>query len=284
MKDQPKITHHSAFVNGIRLRYAICGTGPALLLIHGFPHTGRAWHHLMPQLADRFTVIAPDMRGAGDSDKPGHGYDKKTIAEDLHQLVHQLGFDTARVVGHDIGMMVAYAYAASYPDEVEQLVVMEASLPGLGLEALWDAAAFPKLWHFSFFRTPGVAEMLITGKEHVFIPYAMRELAYDPSALPEAELQEYARLIARPGALNGGLGYYRAMDLDAEHNRAFAETKLRMPVLAIGGQFATGAVVGDVMSQVAENVRSVVMERSGHWVAEEQPEKLIALLTEFFAG
>lgn len=276
------IKHHSAYVNGIRLRYAISGSGPAVVLIHGFPQTGRAWHQLMPALASRYTVIAPDMRGSGDSDKPGEGYDKRTIAKDINELVHQLGFDKARIVGHDMGMMVAYAYAAIYPDEVEQLVVMEASLPGLGLEVLFDNAAFPKLWHFGFFRAPGIAEALIAGRERVFFPYVMKELAYDPSALEDHDIEDYCQKLASPGGLQGGFGYYRALDVDAQHNKEFAKVKLQMPVLAIGGKHATGAEVGRVMEQVAENVQKVVIERAGHWVFEEQPEEVLALLTDFF--
>lgn len=282
MNQQTTITHHSAYVNGIRLRYAICGAGPVVVLIHGFPQSSHAWHKLMPLLASDYTVIAPDMRGAGNSDKPGYGYDKCTMAKDINELVHQLGFEKIRIVGHDIGMMVAYAYAANYPDEVEQLVVMEASLPGLGLEMLWDNAAFPKLWHFGFFRASGVAEALITGREHIFFSYAMKELAYDPSAISESDIAIYSQIMAAPGALQGGFGYYRAMDLDAQHNQELAKTKLRMPVLAIGGKFSTGTEVGRVMEQVAENVQTVVMERCGHWIVEEQLEAATELLSKFF--
>ena len=251
------------------------------MLIHGFPQTGYAWHRLMPELASQYTLIAPDMRGAGDSDKPGHGYDKRTIAEDIHELVRQLGFEKACVVGHDIGMMVAYAYAASYPEEVEKLVVMEANLAGFGLEALWDSASFPQHWHFGFFRAPGVAEALISGREDVFFPFVMKELAYNPEALDEKDIEKYWRKMAAPGALQGGVGYYRAMDVDAEHNKELAKNKLRMPVLAIGGEFSTRDEAGKAMHKVAENVETVVIERSGHWVLEERFDKITALLKQF---
>jgi len=276
------ITHHTAVVNGVRLHYVMAGSGEPLVLLHGWPQTWREWHSMIPALARQFTVIAPDMRGFGDSDKPGSGYDKRTVAQDIHQLVHHLGFHEINLVGHDIGMMVAYEYASAHPDEVRKLAVLEAGLPGLGLEALHDSAAFPQFWHFGFFRAPNLAEALIAGREKMFITHFIRHLAYDTYALSDADLNEYAERLSAPGALRASFEHYRAFDIDAVNNRQNALTKLSMPVLAVGGEFCMNDQMGHIMRPLANDVQSVVIKRSGHWLTEEQPEQLTAALLEFF--
>jgi pimeloyl-ACP methyl ester carboxylesterase len=159
-------------------------------------------------MASRYTVVAPDLRGFGDSDKPASGYDKRTVAEDIRQLVRHLGLREIDLVGHDIGMMVASDYAAAHPQEVRRLAVAEAALPGLGLEELMDAAKYPKFWHFGFFAAPGVPEMLLAGREQMFLSYFVRHLAYDSYAVTEDDLGKYARRMAAPGALRGGFEHY----------------------------------------------------------------------------
>ncbi|WP_226584491.1 alpha/beta fold hydrolase [Acuticoccus sediminis] len=282
MIDNIALTHHTVRVNGVRLHYVRAGTGDPLVLLHGWPQSWREWRHVIPALASRFTVIAPDLRGFGDSDKPSGGYDKRTVAQDIYELVRQLGFGEINLVGHDIGMMVAYDYAASHPAEVRRLAVLEAGLPGLGLEALQDAATYPQFWHFGFFKAPGVAEALIAGREKMFLTYFIRHLAYDTSAVTDDDLGEYAQRLAAPGGLRGSFEHYRAFAADAVRNRELAQSKLPMPVLAIGGDHSMRDMVADIMRALADNVRPAVIERSGHWIPEEQPEQLLKAMTDFF--
>ncbi|CAI0942126.1 alpha/beta fold hydrolase [Serratia ficaria] len=278
-----EISHQTTVVNGVRLHYVMAGSGEPLVLLHGFPQTWREWHQMIPTLAKTFTVIAPDLRGFGDSDKPSTGYDKRTVAEDIYQLVHHLGFEDINLVGHDIGMMVAYEYASAHPNEVSKLAMLEAGLPGLGLEALFDSAAFPQFYHFGFFRAPGLAEALVAGREKMFITDFIRHLAYDTYAVTDEDLNEYAERLSAPGALRASFEHYRAFDIDAINNQQNAQTKLPMPVLAVGGQYCMGDQMGLIMAPLADNVQSVVIERSGHWLTEEQPEQLTSVLVDFFA-
>ncbi|MBY6028123.1 alpha/beta hydrolase [Halomonas sp. DP8Y7-1] len=278
-----EITHHTAVVNGVRLHYVIAGTGDPLVLLHGWPQSWYEWRELIPILADRYTVIAPDLRGFGDSEKPAGGYDKRTVAEDIRQLVDYLGFQTIDLVGHDIGMMVAYEYAAAHPESVRRLVVAEAGLPGLGLEVLQDTAKFPEYWHFGFFAAPGVPEALIVGREHSFLSYFVRQMAYDPYAITNDDLDEYARRMAAPGALRSGFEHYRAFPLDACNNQENARKKLPMPVLAIGGDHSMAEQVAQLMQPLADNVQACVIEGCGHWVPEEQPQRLADSLIQFFS-
>ena len=233
---------HRAQVNGIRLFYRRLGQGEPVVLLHGFPETSHAWRKVIPALAERYTVIAPDLRGCGASDRPTTGYDKRTVASDVRELMRQLDLGPVNLVAHDVGMMVGYAYACAYPDQVRRLVMMEAALPGLGLEELYDAAKYPRMYHLPLFEAPnGLAEALIAGRERMFVDHFMRQQAYDQDGLEPAALDEYARCLAAPGALSGGIGYFRAHAIDAEHNRENARTKLRMPVMTVGGTASFGA-------------------------------------------
>lgn len=277
-----KIAHHTASVNGVRLHYVMAGSGEPLVLLHGWPQTWREWNTMIPELAKHYTVIAPDMRGFGDSDKPGSGYDKRTVAEDIYQLVNHLGFDEVYLVGHDIGMMVAYEYASAHPGRVRKLAMLEAGLPGLGLEMLMDGAKFPQFYHFSFFIAPGLAESLVTGREKMFITHFIRHLSYDTYALTDEDINEYAERLSQPGALRASFEHYRAFPLDAVNNQENAKTKLTMPVLAVGGEFCMNDQVGVIMNALADDVQTVVIKRSGHWLTEEQPEELTASLLAFF--
>lgn len=283
--NQQHLRYHRADVNGLRLYYRRAGDGPPLVLLHGFPETSFAWRKIMPALAERFTVIAPDLRGCGASDRPENGYDKRTVASDVHALVQQLGFGTIRLVCHDVGMMVGYAYACAYSDEVEQLVLMEAALPGLGLEELYDAVKYPRMYHLPLFEAPnGLAEALIVGRERMFVDHFMRQQAYDPSGLEDEALDEYARYLAAPGALRGGINYFRAHTIDAEHNCENARTKLRMPVLTMGGAASFGANLRGQVEPLVERLESVMIDECGHYLAEEQPERVAAELLRFFAS
>ncbi len=274
--------HHRVEVNGIRLHYTRAGSGEPLVLLHGFPMTSFYWRKVIPALAEHFTVIAPDLRGCGDSDRPSTGYDKRTVAEDVHQLVRHLDLGPINLVSHDIGMMVAYAYASLYPAEVKRLALTEAVLAGLGLEDLFDAARSPRMFHLPLFEAPnGLAEALIAGREKLFVFHMMRQQAYDTSALDEETLDEYARHLAAPGALHGGIEYFRTHTIDAVHNREHAKTKLLMPVLTVGGTASFGANLEPEVRPLAANLRSVMIEECGHYLAEEQPERLTEELLSF---
>ena len=279
----PAIAHHTALVNGVRLHYVLAGAGEPVVLLHGWPQTWHEWRRVIPALAAKYTVIAPDLRGFGDSDKPSSGYDKRNVAEDVYQLAQHLNLGPINLVGHDLGMMVAYAYASAHPDKVLRLVLSEAGLPGLGLEGFFDAAKFPQYWHFGLFSAPnGVAEFLIAGRERQSVSHFIRMQSYDPTGVTEEDLDEYARRLIAPGALRGGLEYYRAFPVDAEHNGEYSRTKLPMPVLTLAGEHSVGGMLETSIKPLASHVRGVVIERCGHYLAEEQPEAVSAELLKFF--
>lgn len=277
------VTFGRAEVNGIRIYYRVCGAGEPVVLLHGFPETSNAWRKVMPALAEHYTVIAPDLRGFGASDRPDTGYDKRTVAEDIHQLVHRLHVGPINLVSHDVGMMVGYAYASAYPSEVKRLVLMEAALPGLGLEKLYDADIYPRMYHLPLFEAPnGLAEALITGREKMFVWHFMRQQAYNIAGLEDDVLDGYAEQLAAPGALRAGIAYFRAHKIDAEDNRKNAKTKLPMPVLTVGGTASFGADLEGEIRPLAKHMRAVMIDKCGHYLAEEQPERLIEELLRFF--
>lgn len=236
----------------------------------------------MPALAKRYTVIAPDIRGLGDSSKPATGYDKRTVAEDIYQLVRQLGFKQINLVGHDIGGMVAYAYAAAHPETVRRLVLMELLLPGFGLEQMFSVSRSGEFLHMPFHMAPDIPEALVTGRERMYLSWFYNDKSYNRAAITEDDINEYVRCYSAPGALRAGFEYYRAFLKDAKHNREYAFQKLLMPVLAMGGASSVGDLLQKTLPAVAENVRGLVVERCGHWIAEEHPDYLIQQLLTFF--
>jgi len=271
-----------ADVNGIRMYYVIAGSGEPLVLLHGFPETSYAWRKVIPALAQRYTVVAPDLRGFGASDRPSSGYDKRTVAEDVRQLVGQLGLGPINLVSHDVGMMVGYSYAAVFSESVRRLVLMEAALPGLGLEKLYDAATYPRMYHLPLFDAPnGLAEALITGRERMFVSHFMRQQSYDPDALDDAALDVYASSLSAPGSLHGGIEYFRSHWTDADHNREYAKTRLAMPVLTVGGTASFGSHLAGEISPLGTDVRSIMIDECGHYIAEEQPQRLVEALLPF---
>ena len=274
---------HRAEANGVRIFYRRAGAGEPVLLVHGFPETSHAWRKVIPALAEHHTVIAPDLRGCGASDRPATGYDKRTVASDLRELVRQLGFDRINLVSHDVGMMVGYAYACAYPETVRRLVLMESALPGRGLGAMYDAAKYPRMYHLPLFEAPnGLAEALIAGRERMFVDHFMRQQAYNQDGLEPETLDEYARCLAAPGALSGGIGYFRAHGVDAEHNRENAKTKLAMPVMTMGGTASFGAGLKAQVEPLVETLHHVMIDECGHYLAEEQPERVADELLRFF--
>lgn len=276
-------TQRTANVNGVRLHYVIGGRGEPVVLLHGWPQTWYEWHKIMPALASRYTVIAPDMRGFGTSDKPASGYEKTNVAEDIYQLVQQLGFKQVNLMGHDIGGMVSYAFAAQHPETVRHLVLTEFVMPGFGLEELMDVAR-GGLWHFGFHMQPKFPEMLTAGKEREYLTtIAYKGGAYNKNAITDADIDTYLRTYAAPGGMTGGFNHYRTLLEDGRKFRELAKRKLQMPVLVIvGEQSGIGNKLIGGVRQVADNVQNDEIRNSGHWLAEEQPEELTRQLFAFF--
>jgi len=274
------IESHSATVNGVRISYLQEGQGSEtpVVLLHGYAETSRMWLPLMSKLADRRVVIAPDLRGSGSSEKPAGGYDKKTLAQDIHALVKSLGYPKIKIVGHDIGLMVAYAYAAQYPDEVESIVLMDAFLPGVGdWTKVW---LLRDLWHFHFYgETP---LKLVTGRERIYLEHFWNDFAADRNhSIPEADRQFYAAAYAQPGGVRAGFEYFKAFEQDAKDFGELAKTPLQMPMLVLSGEKAGGQFLIDQGRMVNTNVTGIIIKGSGHWLMEEAPEQTIPALVSF---
>jgi pimeloyl-ACP methyl ester carboxylesterase len=265
-------------VDGVRLQYLIAGKGPAVILLHGYAETSRMWKPIIPLLAERFTVIAPDLPGIGDSAIPANGLDMKTAAMRIHGLARKLGVEKARVVGHDIGLMVAYAYAAQFPAETEKLVVMDAFLPGVsGWEAIYNN---PAIWHFRFHgATP---EALVQGRERTYFAYFWNDLAADKNrSLPLADREAYIAAYARPGRMKAAWAYFESFPQTAKDFAPLSQTKLAMPVLSIGGEKSLGDALGEQMKLVASDVTVVVLKDTGHWIMEERPKETMDAIVKF---
>jgi pimeloyl-ACP methyl ester carboxylesterase len=237
----------------------------------------------MPALAERYTVIAPDLRGLGDSSRPLTGYDKQTVARDVWRLVNgKLGHNRFFLVGHDWGGPTAYALATQQPQAIRRLAILDVVIPGDG----GDFSQGGRRWHHQFHMTPDLPEALTAGREDVYLAWFYRTFAYRPDAVGEDDLKEYLRTYRQPGAMRAGFSFYRALQQDAEDNRAIAQRlKLEMPVLAVGGAKARGRgrEPEDSLKRLARNVRGAVIEDCGHFIPEEQPEELVHLLLDFFA-
>ncbi len=267
-----------AEVNGVRLHYQLGGSGTPVVLLHGYAQTGHMWQPLVPALAPRHTVIVPDLRGAGGSGKPEGGYDKKTMAVDIHALVTSLGFDRVAIVGHDIGLMVAYAFAAQFPGATERVVLMDAFLPGIG--AWKDVWLLRDLWHFHFYGEVPLA--LVQGRERIYFEHFWNDFAADPKrSIPEADRRLYAAAYAQPGGMRAGFEYFRALERDAEDFAAMAGARLAMPLLVLTGEKASGQFLIEQARQVATDVRGEVIKGSGHWLMEEAPDAVMPSITRF---
>jgi pimeloyl-ACP methyl ester carboxylesterase len=268
----------SAVLNGVRLYFRIGGSGSPVILLHGFGETSHMWDPVMPLLARQHTVIVPDLRGAGASDKPEGGYDKKTMAQDIHALAASLGVHRAVIVGHDIGLMVAYAYAAQYPDETERVVLMDAFLPGIGnWKSMW---LMRDLWHFHFYGEVPLA--LVAGRERTYLEHFWNDFAADPHhSVPEADRQRYAAAYAQPGAMRAGFEYFHNFERDATDFQQMAQHHLTMPVRVIAGEKSGGQFLIDQVRLVADDVDGTVIPGSGHWLLEEAPSKVIPVLQQY---
>jgi pimeloyl-ACP methyl ester carboxylesterase len=273
------ITHHSARVNGVKYHYALSGSGPAVVLLHGWPVTWLHWHRIIPHLSKQYTVIAPDLRGLGSTERPESGYDERTVAEDIYQLVRHLGHQRINLVGHDVGGMVAFALAHEHPHTVHKLVILDAPLPGLGA---WEQSQ-RRLWHLAFHQVPDLPEALVAANVRTYLQHFLTFTACDPTAIDEAELSEYVRAYSQPGALRAGFAYYRAFGEDTKANQQYALKRLPMPVLALGGALTMGEGVLRQLQPIADNVQGGVLPNAGHWFASEKPEELARRLLDFFS-
>jgi pimeloyl-ACP methyl ester carboxylesterase/quercetin dioxygenase-like cupin family protein len=275
------IAARTAPVDGLDVHYLIAGRGPTVVLLHGYAQTSRMWRPLMPRLATNFTVIAPDLPGIGDSAIPANGLDMTHAASRIHVLIAHLGLGKAAVVGHDIGLMVAYAYAAQFPSDVEKLVLMDAFLPGVaGWEAIYN---HPAIWHFRF--NGPTPEALVRGRERTYFEHFWNDFAADKSrSIPEADRQAYAAAYARPGRMRAAWAYFVSFQQAAKDFTQFSKTKLTMPVLSIGGEKANGDALGQQVKIVALNAKAVTLPNTGHWVMEENPQGTMDALVSFLGS
>ena len=272
------ITSRFAEVNGVRLHYLTAGHGAPLILLHGYAETSRMWKPIIPLLAERFTVIAPDLPGIGDSDIPADGLNMKSAAIRIHDLAKSLGVHEAEVVGHDIGLMVAYAYAAQFPSEVKKLVLMDAFLPGVaGWEPVYNN---PNIWHFRF--NGPTPEALVQGRERTYFDYFWNDFAADKNhSIPEEDRKAYADAYSRPGRMHAGWEYFVSFQQAAKDFAELSRAKLTMPVLTIGGDKSLGEALGQQAKVVATDVTVFVLKDAGHWVLEERPKETTDALQKF---
>jgi len=273
------IETRSAELPGVRFQYLIAGEGDPVFLLHGYAQTSHMWRPLISELAKTHRVIAPDLRGFGSSSKPESGYDKKTMAQDIHALAASLGHSRIAIAGHDIGLMVAYAHAAQFPREVTRIALMDAFLPGIGdWKTVW---LLRDLWHFHFYGKTPLA--LVDGRERIYFEHFWNDFAADPNhSVPEADRQLYAASYAQPGAMRAGFEIFRAFEQDAVDFAAFSKTKLKMPMLVLTGEKASGEFLIRQARLVADKAEGVVVNGSGHWLIDEAPDQVIPRLVTFF--
>ena len=274
-----EIASRDTTVEGVKLRYLTAGHGPAVILLHGYTQTSRMWRPIIPLLAKKFTVIAPDLPGIGDSSIPADNkIDMITAAKQIHDLIRSLKIDKARVVGHDIGLMVAYAYAAQFPTETEKLAVLDAFLPGVqGWEPIYNN---PNIWHFRF--NGEYPEKLVQGRERTYFEYFWNVLAADRTiSIPESDRKAYTEAYSRPGRMHTGWAYFASWPQLAKDFGQLAQTKLTMPVLSIGGEKSLGNELAVQMKLVATDVTVVVLKDTGHWISEERPKETTDALMNF---
>jgi len=275
-----RVRTRKARVGGRTLQYLIAGQGPTILLLHGYAETSRMWRPLVARLADRFTVIAPDLPGIGGSAIPRDGPDIIHAAARVHALVKQLGLGNAAVAGHDIGLMVAYAYASQFRKDVNRLVLMDAFLPGVaGWEAIYNN---PAIWHFRFHGP--IPEALVRGRERTYFEHFWSFAANKMRSIPTADRRAYVGAYARPGRMRAAWSYFESFPQTAMHFARFARTKLTIPALSIGGAKSNGAALARQVRLVARNAKSIVLPNTGHWIMEENPratmDALVSFLTE----
>lgn len=276
-------SHHTASVNGLNIHFVKGGTGEAVVLLHGYPQTWYAFRHIMSKLAEYYTVIAPDLRGLGDSEKPVTGYDIYSVADDIYQIVRQLGFTSIRLLGHDFGANVAYAYAASHREEVSKLALLDVGILNSGIENYPMLSKQRKsLWWFPFHNVRGLPEELVAGREEIYLRWFYENSAFNKTAFKDEDISEFVRCYSSPGGMKAGFEYYRAIARDVEQNLEQLQSKLTIPILALGGEKSFGLDAYESWKVAAENLKGAVILGSGHYIADEQPEALLGELLPFF--
>jgi pimeloyl-ACP methyl ester carboxylesterase len=278
--------HHTAQVNGTRLHYVTAGDGPPVMLLHGWPQTWYEWRHVVGLLASDHRVVVPDLRGFGYSAKPAAGYDAATMAADLAALSDHLGLRDVTVIGHDWGAVFGYVYAASSPGQVGALGIVEMALPGVGVmeQAITPQPQGNFLWHMGFQSVPDLPELLIAGKEKPYLRWFFEHFAYDPGAITAADLDEYVDAITQVGALRAGLAVYQDFFTSADQVAELAKTPLEIPVRAYGGEACLGVLTLTSVQAVAPAASGGIIERCGHWAAEERPDFVAGLVRELVAS
>lgn len=279
-----QVEHGFARLPGVTLHYVTAGAGPAVVLLHGWPQTWYMWRRVIPALARRYRVIAPDLRGLGDSSRPLDGYDKKTMAGDVWGLLHdELGLERFFAVGHDWGGPVAYRLAADHPEAVRRLAILDVVIPGDGTDVM-----YMNRWHHAFHWVPDVPEALTAGRERIYLEHFYRNWGARPDVMTEADIDEYVRTYSKPGAMRAGFNLYRATPRDvADNEETIARFRLPMPVLGLSGSGGRGRgadVVLASLRRVADDVRGEELPDCGHWVPEEVPDLLVAKLFDFFGA
>lgn len=278
----PSFEHQSKVVNGVNLHYVIggkaLGSAPMMLLIHGFPQNWWCWNSVIGELGEKFTVVVPDLKGVGLSDKPASGYTKREMAADLHALIESLHGAPAHIVGHDIGGMVAYAYASRHP--ARSLTIVDVTIPGIGD---WDQViSDPHVWHFAFHQKRDLAEALIVGgRESVYISSFINHQTFRRGSISLSDINEYVEAYKHPGAFRSAMEMYRQFPQDAIDNRSAGRLPEDLPVLGMGGEQRWAGRVGERLGTVSSNVTTVSIPGAGHFIAEEQPRRFIDAIFQF---
>jgi pimeloyl-ACP methyl ester carboxylesterase len=280
----PPFEHRMVAVAGLRFHCVLGGSGPTIVLLAGFPQSWYAWRRVMPLLAPHFRVIALDLPGQGDSDKPMNGYDTQTTARRVNGLLKVLGVERHLLVGHDIGSWIGYPYAHEFEQELGGIVFLDGNIPGITLQPTFELTQsdYWRKWHFLFNMIEDLPEALLVGRERVLIEWFFnRKTAVAMSTFSRADIDEYERVYSLPGGMRGMLGYYRAVIQDMEQNQALQTRKLKLPILALGGDGGSAPNIHSAMLPLGEDVRGGVIPNSGHYIPEEQPEALAAELVAF---
>jgi pimeloyl-ACP methyl ester carboxylesterase len=276
-------THNFEEIKNVNYHYVTGGKGEPLLLLHGAFQTWIKWSAIMPELAKKYTLIVPDLRGLGDTSKPESGFDMKNVADDLYLLMQKLGHEKFRIAGHDLGGGVTYALAAAHPDKVISFAFLDMLIPGFGFEQAWIPQPNGQfLWFASLNSVPNLVEMLLKGRERDYLNAVLKSFTSNPDAVDAEQMNEYSRTYSLDGSMKSLGEYFRAMWTNFEHNHSNAATKVTMPTLAVGGGYSTGEMAANSLREVASNVSSVIVENTGHWLVDENPEKLLDILLTFF--
>ena len=284
---KPELKHATADVNGIKMHFVEAGEGPPVILLHGFPETWFAWRHQIPELAKHFRVIAPDLRGYGSTEKAAAGYDKRTMATDIRELMRHLGIERCPLVGHDRGARVATRFAKDFPDAIERLAVLD-NIPTRTIFDSMNAEIARKHWFFLFNNVPDLPEALVTGREEIWLRFIFGQWCFNPEVFTDAEILEYVKAFQQPGALKGAFNDYRAGPVDVAQDEVDKDSKITCPVLVLWGEdFVAGGKLWDfrkIWHDYAAEPRFISIPECGHLPHEERPEMVTAALLDFLRG